>query len=199
MTEPSAVAASRTAWPMSSVLWIIVLVIMASFQTWRGAVIDGVLFYSLAGVLVIDRLTRGSITIFRTPVVVPRPVTLAITGTLALVLIVAPRHSWIDFVVVVAIGVTVLLVAWAPQSQPRPVAHAPLVRSAAAWSIIAISLCLVEAIAFILSVTMPQGSAGFPTISVLLDPVLQNGVGRTIAVAVWLAAGLGLLGFWRRR
>ena len=189
----------RRAWPLSSVLWIVVLLIMASFQTWRGAVVDGVLFYALSAVLIIDRVTRGTITIFKRPIDVPRPVTVAITGTLALVLIVAPRHSWIDFVVLVAIGVTVVLVAWAPQPAPQPVAREPLLRSAAIWSVLMVGLCVIEAIAFILSVTMPQVSVGYPTISVLLDPVLQNGFGRTLVVAAWLAGGLGLLGFWRKR
>lgn len=186
------------AWSVSSILWMCVLTIMASFQTWRGAYIDGVLFYAIVAMLIIDRLTAGRIRILASPVVVPKVVTLGITGTLALVLIVAPRHSWIDLVTMVAIGVTVLVLAWEPAPARRELPAEALKRSALIWSILAVGLCVWEALAFIFSVTMPDGD-NYPTVSVLLDPALENLWGRTFFVLLWLAGGLGLLRFWRRK
>jgi hypothetical protein len=60
-------------------------------------------------------------------------------------------------------------------------------------------LCLWEALAFVLSVTMPGGSDAHPTISVLLDPALETLVGRIVFVGLWLAAGAALLLIWRRK
>lgn len=185
-------------WSVSAILWICVLTIMASFQTWRGAYIDGVLFYALVAMLVIDRLTGGRIRILKQPVTAPKVVTLGITGTLALVLIVAPRHSWIDLVTMVAIGVTVLILAWEPAPDRRELPEKALKKSALAWATLAVGLCVWEATAFILSVTMPLGT-DYPTVSVLLDPILENIVGRIFFVLLWLAGGLGLLRFWHRK
>ncbi|MEG0299516.1 MAG: hypothetical protein RR609_08055, partial [Aurantimicrobium sp.] len=101
-------------WNLSAVLWICVLAIMAGFQTWRGAYVDGILFFSLVAMLIIDRLTGGRIVIMKKPIAAPKILTLAITGVLAVVLVLAPRHSWVDLAAFIAIGVTVLLVAWEP-------------------------------------------------------------------------------------
>ena len=185
-------------WTVSAILWICVLTIMATFQTWRGAYIDGVLFYAIVATLVIDRLTGGRVRLLKQPVIVPKVVTLGITGTLALVLIVAPRHGWIDLVTMVAIGVTVLILAWEPAPARRELPERALKRSALIWSILAVGLCVWEALAFVLSVTMPVGT-DYPTVSVLLDPALENLWGRIFFVVLWLAGGLGLLRFWRRK
>ena len=186
-------------WTVSAVLWILVLSIMASFQTWRGAYVDGILFYSLVAMLVIDRLTGGRIRILKQPIVAPKVVTFAITGTLALVLVVAPRHGWVDLVTMVAIGATVLLLAWEPPTDRVERPRKALRRSALSWSILGVALCVWEALAFIFSVTMPNGAVNYPTISVLLDPVLENVWGRIFFVGLWLAGGLGLLRFWRKK
>lgn len=185
-------------WNLSAVLWICVLAIMAGFQTWRGAYVDGILFFSLVAMLIIDRLTGGRIVIMKKPIAAPKIVTLAITGVLAVVLVLAPRHSWVDLAVFIAIGVTVLLVAWepAPEREQRP--HKALLRSMWMWSMLAVAICLWEATAFVLSVNMPGGNENYPTISVLLDPFVENVWGRLVFVGLWLAAGYGLLRFWRR-
>ena len=174
------------------------LAIMAGFQTWRGAYVDGILFFSLSAMLVIDRLTGGKIVILKKHVVAPKVVTLGITGVLGLVLVLAPRHSWIDLVAFIAIGVTVLIVAWepAPERVKRP--HTAMLRSMWFWSMAAVALCVWEATAFVLSVTVPNGYKYFPTISVLLDPFVESLGGRMVFVGLWLAAGYGLLRFWRK-
>lgn len=196
MTATTGVIKPR--WSLSSILWICVLAIMAGFQTWRGAYVDGTLFFALAAMLVIDSLTGGRIVILKKPVVAPKVVTLGITGVLGIVLVLAPRHSWIDLVAFIAIGVTVLIVAWepAPERVKRP--KKAMLRSMWFWSMAAVVLCVWEATAFILSVTTPNGIENFPTISVLLDPFVENLWGRVVFVGLWLAAGYGLLRFWRK-
>ena len=185
-------------WSLSAILWICVLGIMAGFQTWRGAYVDGILFFALVAMLIIDRLTGGRIVIMKKPIAAPKILTIAITGVLGVVLVLAPRHSWVDLAVFIAIGVTVLLVAWepAPDREQRP--QKALLRSMWMWSMLAVAICLWEATAFVLSVTMPGGNENFPTISVLLDPFVENVWGRLVFVGLWLAAGYGLLRFWRR-
>lgn len=174
------------------------LFIMASFQTWRGAYVDGVLFYALVAMLVIDRITGGRLVLMKKPVVAPKVITLGITGVLGVILVLAPRHSWIDLVAFIAIGVTVLIVAWEPYEQRNQRPERSLHRSMWFWSVAAFFLCLWEATAFVLSVSIPNGIENFPTISVLLDPFVENVWGRILFVGLWLAAGYGLLRFWRK-
>jgi hypothetical protein len=186
-------------WTAGAIAWVLILATMAGFQTWRGAYVDGILFFSLSAMLVIDRLTRGRILIFTRPVVAPRWLTLSIAIVVGLVLVVAPRHSSYDLVAFAAIGMTVLIFAWEPAPDKEKLPRRSLVRSALIWSMLGVALCLWEAIAFILSVSMPDGNANFPTISVLLDPFVESLGGRIIFVVLWLAAGLALLRFWSKK
>lgn len=171
---------------------------MAVFQTWRGAYVDGSLFFALVAMLVIDRLTGGRLVILKKHIVAPKAVTLGITGVLGLILLLAPRHSWIDLAALVAIGVTVLIVAWepAPERTKRP--RKAMARSVWFWSLATLALGLWETTAFVLSVSVPNGIEYFPTISVLLDPFVESMIGRLIFVGLWLAIGYGLLRFWRK-
>lgn len=186
-------------WTAGAIAWIVVLVIMASFQAWRGTFVDAALFYGLAAMLLIDRLTRGRLFIFKRHIVAARWLTVSVTGALAMVLVVAPRHSIYDLVAFIFIGVTVLLLAWEPAPDREKPPHRALMRSAVVWSILAVTLCLWEALAFILSVTTPNGVENFPTISVLLDPFVESLGGRIVFVGLWIAAGLGLLRVWSKK
>lgn len=185
-------------WSLGALLWISALLIMSLFQTWRGAYIDGALFFALSAMLIIDRLTGGRLVLIKKPVIAPKVVTLGITGVLGVVLVLAPRHSWVDLVALIAIGVTVLIVAWEPYEQRTKSSERAVHRSMWFWSLAAVALCLWEAVAFVLSVTTPYGVLNYPTISVLLDPFVENVWGRIVFVGLWLAAGYGLLRFWRK-
>jgi hypothetical protein len=186
-------------WTVSAVLWICVLATMAGFQTWRGAFVDGALFFLIAGMLVLDRLTGGRIRLITTPMELPRWVVAAITGALGVILVVAPRHGWVDLVTMVLIGVTMLVLAWTPRAKSDFRGARAIKRSALVWSLWGVALCAWEAGAFILSVTTPNGGANFPTISILLDPVVESIPGRILFVGLWLAGGLSLIGFFRKR
>lgn len=186
-------------WTAGSIAWIVVMAIMASFQAWRGTYVDAALFFGLAAMLLIDRLTQGRIFIFKKHLVAPKWVTIAVTSSFALILIIAPRHSVYDLVAFIFIGITVLLLAWEPAPDREKLPHRALVRSAVMWSILAVALCLWEMLAFILSVTTPNGGENFPTISVLLDPFVESLGGRIVFVSLWLAAGLGLLRVWSKK
>lgn len=186
-------------WTLGSALWIVVMLIMASFQTWRGAYVDGVLVYGIALLVTVDRLTGE-----RTPKVTwlrhtRRGAVWFTAAAVAIILTLAPRHGLVVFIVMAAAGIVMLFLAWGEPSTPATLAQPALRRSAWAWALLGIALCLWEAIAFVLSVTTPGGVNAYPTVSVLLDSVLQTLIGRGIFVALWVAAGVGLIMIWRRR
>jgi hypothetical protein len=57
---------------------------------------------------------------------------------------------------------------------------------------------VIELIAFI-GEYFTEDDTAFPTISVILDPVLETQLGRAAFVALWLMAGIYLLGVRRKR
>jgi hypothetical protein len=170
---------------------------MASFQLWRGAWVDGTLFALLVTVLILDRVTRGRIRVFRNPPIMHRKWVAAFAALAGLILSLAPRHSDLDLVVVAAVGIGVLVLAWAPAPATPDHPRRAYARSMAWWSALAVAFCLWEAVAYILSVTVSE--ADFPTVSVLLDPFLEWGIGRAAFTLLWLAGGLWLLRVWGRR
>ena len=170
---------------------------MASFQLWRGAWVDGTLFALLVTVLVADRVTKGRIRVFRNPPIMHRRWVSSFAVLAGLILVLAPRHSDLDLVVVSAVGFGVLVLAWAPA--PSTPDHPPraYTRSSVWWSLLAVAFCMWEALAYILSTNVSEFD--FPTVSVLLDPFLEWGIGRAIFTVLWLAGGLWLLRIWGRR
>lgn len=185
-------------WTRGARLWALGLAIMTGFQLWGGAWVDGILFSLLVGMLVADTLTAGRIRLLRRPVAAPRPLVLAGTAVLGVVLVVSPRHSWIDLVAIGAVGVAVLLLVWAPGPARTGPPAAAARRPALAWSVLAVWLCIWEALAFILGAESEAARWEFPTVSVLLDPVVEWTLGRAVFVGLWLFGGLALLRVWRR-
>jgi len=175
-----------------------VLAIMAGFQLWRGAWVDGIVFGLLVIVLIVDNQTNGRIRLLKRPLTAPRWVILPITAALGVFLVVAPRHGWADLLGMVAVGITVLLLAWVPDP-PGPKRPARAMRSSVLlWSGLSVGLCLWEAIAYILSTRSVAAVQEYPTVSILLDPFVESPIGRIIVVTLWLLGGLGLMRVWNR-
>lgn len=207
VTRTASATPHRTAasWTASATLWVVALGIMAGFQFWRGAPADGVLFTTFSALLVAERMTRerrerrGSGGPGRAALGVA-PLALAVGAALAIVaLLVAPRNGVVSIVVVGAIGIIALVLAWAP-TEPRHVRlEAALNRSRRAWAGVGIALCSWEAVAYVLSVSVPRGWLGFPTVSLLLEPVIDFTPSRIVLMAVWLALGIWLVSGARPR
>lgn len=169
---------------------------MSIFQLWRGAYVDGFLFLALVVMLVVDRLTGGRIVILKRTADASRKVILVVAGALGLALILTPRHSLFDAFAISVAGTLAIILAWAPSGR-RPERPAPAYRrTAVTWSLLGVGLCLWEAGAYIASVS--GGGDDFPTISVLLEPLMEAPLGRALFTALWLLAGLTLLRVWSK-
>ncbi len=203
LVGPRAGAMRTVRWSRRAVLWMVVLGVMAAFQLWRGAYTDGVLFTMLVAMLVTDAVTGGRVRILRRPLLAPRWIILAITIFLGVLLVAAPRHSFVDWLTVVAVGLLVLALAWGPKSSQdsgQLVGGTAALRHAALlWSIFAVGFCVWEALAFVMGTLHGGDFASYPTISFLMDPILENIAGRALFVAFWLATGLALTRLWGRK
>lgn len=126
---------------------------------------------------------------------------MTITIFLGLVLIIAPHHSFIDWLTVAAVGLLVLALAWGPSAAPV-VTRGPateeastakaLRRSVLLWSIAGVGFCVWEALAFVMGTVHAGDFAAFPTVSYLMDPVLQDLTGCSLFAALWLGGRLGV-------
>lgn len=193
--------ASASSWPTSVVLWVVTLAIMAVFQFWRGAPIDGAIFAALTLGLVIERLVRMRRSAAGGPVAPPpRPpstplLALVVGAALAagLALVLAPRTGPVSIALVSGLGIAAIALVWDRGPGARASSPESRRRSRIAWGTLGIALCVWEALAYILSVVVPRGWIGFPTVSLLLEPAVDFDPSRALLTAAWLAAGVWLV------
>lgn len=159
------------------------------FQLFRGAPIDAALFLGVAAVLIADEF--GLVVLPR--VATPRLWVLAVAATLlGTLMVLAPRHSLVEGLIVSAIGLSVLLLAW-PDHGGSSAARAPLRRAAILWSAVGVTAALIEVTSFLLGIPSEEAKFAHPSISLLLDPALDTIEGRVLFTALWLVAGIALL------
>lgn len=189
-------------WKKSTVLWLLTLAIMAGFQWWRGARVDGVLFTAVVIILVIDLLNGSPAEPQLRRLILPRGVVVACATIVGITLTFTPRNSWFDLIAVIIAGAGVMLLTWTPPTNRELRPDHAVRRSATLWAIMALTLCVWEALALVFSATSALEATialqAFPTVSVLLDPFLESWIGHVFFVACWLLAGLGLLRLQRQ-
>lgn len=187
---------SRRARLLRALPWIGILSLIAVVQLIRGAPIDAVVFALVAVMVSLDAAA-----LLPDPPALPVPfialATVVALGALALAF--APRHSFVVGIVVVAIGIGAVLVAWAQPKRESRERSRRVLRGAVLWASITVVLCLWELASFLLGRYDTQSKLTHPAISDLLDPVLDTWPGRVAFVVAWLAAGAGLLWVGRRR
>jgi len=181
--------------------WIAILLITGTVQFVRDAPWDGVIFLTVAAVLVVD--------VVRPMPSWPRPraaqalVVWLVVAASGLLLVLMPRHGLGEGLVAVAVGLTALLFAWpdrpaaagtgAGSASPRAIR-----RTAVLWSVTALAVCVWELTSFVLGRTMPGGVIEHPAVSDLINPLLDLNWGHAVFAAGWLAFGALLVVPWRR-
>lgn len=175
--------------------WTVILVATGLFQVFRGAPIDGAFFLVVAAVLVADEFGFVALPGVAAPRRWVLGVAAAVLGTL---MVLAPRHGLIEGLVVSAIGLSVLLFAW-PDHGGTTAAQTPLRRAGILWSVVAVTVAVVELVSFLLGVPSAAAKFAHPSISLLLDPALDTIEGRIVFSALWLVVGIALLRRGRRR
>jgi hypothetical protein len=185
--------------------WILILILTAGFQLYRGdAIADGIVFLSMAVALIVGE--TGILRSLDGRMIKPRRFIVAIVLAVdAAVLVLTPRHGYADGIVIAVTGVLVFLVAW-PNDAPsdgaptdeaagEAAAREPwtprLTRAAIAWAILGIAFCAWELAMYFLGYGQ-DGRTAFPALSDILDPVLDNPIGRLLGAAAWLAGGIAL-------
>lgn len=179
--------------------WITILILTGSFQFYRGAVADGVVFLAMGLALIVGE--TGILSRLDGKALRPRRLVVAIVLAIdAIVVVLTPRHGYADGIVIAASGALVFLVAWPnePETDQAKETWSPrLTRAAVAWAILGIAFCFWELAMYFLGYGQ-DGRTAFPALSDILDPVLNNPIGRFLGAAAWLAGGIALTRRGRR-
>lgn len=173
-------------------VWIGVLVLTGAFQFFRGAPIDGGVFALAALALTLETLgalRQGAVTR-----AYGRRTLWWGAGAAGLLLITVPGGPGAS-VVILLVGLAVLPVAWPPLGarDGSPPSRRAIRRTAVAWAVVAVLVCLWEVGAYFLALPSPAADRAHPTISVLVEPLVAFPVGHTIAIVLWLAGGIALI------
>lgn len=171
-----------------AILWLVVFVLGALFQFWRRAPVD-TLAYSLVALFVLVSAQKK----FRTPQfgAIRFSTTVIILLVSTTVFIFSPIHSWLATVFYLILAPVALRVAWQQDFEPLRASDAALRRSSRIWFVIGSLTCISELGNYFAS-DYTHDDKAFPTITVLVDPIVAETVGKTIFVVIWAAIGVGL-------
>ncbi|WP_166983805.1 hypothetical protein [Paramicrobacterium fandaimingii] len=180
--------------------WLIVLLLVAVFQLIRGAWVDAAFFVAALVAATLCTWVRGSVRGTRAS---PGLVMLAVgIGLLtAVVLIAAPRHGLATGILVCIIGLAAAYVAifgrhTTARSMQRTTpdgAETVLRRARVAWGSLILIAGVWEATAYLTWKWGLLADGTMPSMSDVLDPVLNSPVGKSVFVVAWLAAGIFLM------
>jgi hypothetical protein len=166
------------------------LLIAAAFHVLWGKPIDGVLTAMVAVAAARSRPDGRKLS--ATPLNAAWPIVGVVAVGYGIVVGSWTRFSWPTTIAVFVPGLVLLAVA--DRTPPRivtpPQNIAPLGRRL--WAGLWLGLCLWEVVAFTYQPSRTVGSPDHPTLSVLMDNVLASHPGRSITLALWLAAGWAL-------
>lgn len=176
--------------------WVVVFIGTAIFHFTRGSTIDAVIFTLASALLLAQVFGYTQYGLRERPQVSSFWIT-AVVIVAAWVLYFSPRHGLSNvlmllFFVPVGLALVYYIDVDVPAQLPPPIRRARLV-----WGLWALGFTLVELLAFVYSYLHPRAT-DLPTLSAVLDPILDQPLGRAIFVAIWLAFGVFMFGVRRR-
>lgn len=177
-------------------LWALVFAITDGLQFFRGAWEDAVIFTLATGLV----LGAGTIWLHQdwdsNKAISGRQIDLGL-GLLGALFIITPRHTVLGLAAVILVAPVLVALLWGNHRGPRGQATDRIKRSRFIWVTWAVVTALWEFAANVLG-QLEGNLYSFPTISVLLDPLLDNLFGKTGFVVVWILVGVGLIRVGRR-
>lgn len=189
--------------------WAGVLAITTGFQVARQEPVDLIVFGGALALVVLDAVLPSGLRPLRGRRMLrtrPRlPVLVVAAALIGGALVLVPRHGTVSVVVLAVLGAAVTafaLVGDGPGGASPPASspdRARARRTASLWAAVIVAAGLVEASSFVLGRLGITDGTTMPSISDLLDPLLDDPGWHALYVVAWLAAGVALLrrGSWQ--
>jgi hypothetical protein len=172
-------------------LWVAAFFLTALLQVFRGAIGDTTIFITATVILLLSGTALRNWDFPAGQFTKSKPL-LYTTVALMIALTAIPRHTALMMAVFFALLVPLVLLAWGDHTEYKTKATPRIRRARLMWIIWAVSMCLWEFSANILG-QLEGGKYIYPTISVLVDPLLDGPIGKTGFVVAWLLIGYGLI------
>jgi hypothetical protein len=177
-------------------LWFWLFLTTTMLQVFRGSVVDAIIFGS--GTLMVFLSAANLLNHIHLKK--PHANKYAIYTTVFAVVIalsVVPRHTPLQAIIVLSMLPLALRFAWYSDRGPKDKPDERMKRSRMVWAAGGVGLLLWEFAANILG-QLDHSLKSFPTLSVLIDPVLDNLFGQSIFVILWLVVGISFLKLWKK-
>jgi hypothetical protein len=177
--------------------WLPPMIYVAIFHLMRGAYVDSAIFAVGSFILVADwkKWIRWSMP--ERPKFGWLPVALSITVASS-VLYFSERDGWQDRVLLVALAPVALFLVYYRDHGPKPSSTRVMNRTRWLWLTLAVIMCVSELFAYIWANAFKDDKS-YPTISIIVNPVLDSPYGRGIFLTLWMLIGVGLLQIWRKK
>lgn len=177
--------------------WMPLFAFVALFQFMRGAIFDALYFSFIVLVLL---LNWKNLFPFEFPSKPKLKLSWLISGAVIFGILISavPRKSPIEVALMLGALFTALALIWYKDSGPITKSTKALVRSKWAWISYGVLVSLWELFAYILSDVAGDPNA-YPTISIVMAPVMADQTGRTIFLVLWLLVGVMLIRTERKK
>lgn len=176
-------------------LWIWAFLINLGLQVFRGSLGDTIIFSLFSIILISVSLTKSNtdwLSKLRFKYLVELWLVIA-----ALVIII-PWHTGLLAGLFVVLLALCMILIWTREHTERAPRTKRMKRAELLWVIWAVGLALWEFAANLLGI-FNDSLYQYPTISILVDPLLDSPGGKTTFVALWMLSGIGLLRLVRQR
>ena len=177
--------------------WLPVFVFIVAFHLNRGSIGDAVIFGIGSLLLIADWKHWIPWHMPERPKVHGWVIALVL-GVSFLILLTTERNGWQDIVLLLTLAPIALVMVYYRDHGPKPSATRVMARTKWIWMTLALSMAVAELFAYIFA-TVYRDDRSFPTVSVLVNPVLESPIGRSVFLVLWMLIGVGLLQVRRGR
>lgn len=173
------------------------MVYVAIFHFMRESWVDAAIFTIGALLVIADWKKWFRWEMPERPKLSKTPVLLAILLASS-ILFFSERGGWQDTVLLLALAPIALFMVYYRDHGPKPSSTKLMNRTRWLWLTLATILCVSELFAYIWANAFKDDES-YPTISIIVNPVLESPYGRGIFLVVWMLIGVGLIQPWRKK
>lgn len=171
--------------------WLPVFIFVTAFHLNRGSIGDAIIFATGSLLIIADWKKWAKWRMPERPKLSIWVIGLVLAISFS-VLLFSERAGWQDVVLLLTLAPIAISLIYYRDHGPKPGATKVMARTKWVWVSLALIMAVSELFAYILA-NVYQDDSTYPTISVLVNPILESPWGRAIFLTLWLLMGVGLL------
>lgn len=177
--------------------WLPVFAFVTAFHLNRGSNIDALIFGLGALLLIADWKKLIPWHMPENPKISTRAVAFVIAVSCS-ILFFSERNGWQVQMLLLTLAPIAIVMVYYRDHGPKPGATIQTTRSKWVWMTLALVMAVSELFAYIFA-TVFKDDFSYPTISILVKPVLESPYGRGVFLTLWMLIGIGLLQIRKKR